>query len=130
MLFRSYGANSGAVKLNLQIDPIHLNIDTAIPIGLLLYELVSNSLKYAFPDGRKGIITIEFSRIPERRYLLSFRDDGIGLPREFDLDNATSLGLRLVKILANQIGGQLTLLRNEGTAFTVNFEENRVKQKQ
>ena len=78
MLFRSYATISGAVKLVLRIDPVHLNIDIAIPVGLLLNELVSNSLKHAFPDGKQGTITVEFRSHPENKYDLSFRDDGIG----------------------------------------------------
>ena len=121
MLFRSYGTNSGDVKLELRIDPVQLNIDIAVPVGLLLNELVSNSLKHAFPDSRPGTITVEFRSHPKTGFNLSFHDDGVGFPEKFDLDKSTSLGLRLVKILTSQIGGTLTLRRNGGTEFSVRF---------
>ncbi len=130
MLFRSYGANSGAVRLELRIAPVHLSIDTAIPVGLLINELVSNSLKHAFPDGRQGTITIEFLELEEHRYSLKFSDDGVGFSKDFDLEKSTSLGLRLVGILTKQIGGQLTRREENGTWFTILFGEVHEKERQ
>lgn len=127
MLFRSYGTHSQLVNLETHIDQVFLNIDTAIPVGLLINELVSNSLKYAFPNHRAGIIRIDFQKGLNDEFILGFRDDGVGLPEEFDLDNIPTLGLRLVKILASQIGGKLTFHRNGGTEFTVTFREQKEK---
>jgi two-component system, sensor histidine kinase PdtaS len=107
----------------LRIAPVHLNIDTVIPVGLLINELVSNSLKHAFPDGRQGTITIEFLELEEQRYSLTFRDDGMGFSKDFDPEKSTSLGLRLVGILTKQIGGQLTCREENGTLFTILFGE-------
>jgi PAS domain S-box-containing protein len=127
MLFRSYGTNSGAVKLDLAVDPVFLSIDTAIPVGLVINELVSNSLKYAFPNGRPGTISIDFHTENDDQFSLVFRDDGIGVPEEFDLDKAPSLGLRLVKILTGQLGGKLAFRRTGGTEFKITFKEQKEK---
>ncbi|MBM3836967.1 MAG: PAS domain S-box protein [Verrucomicrobia bacterium] len=128
MLFRSYGALSGTVTLETHVDPIFLDIDTAIPVGLLVNELVSNSLKYAFPENRCGIIRIDFRAVGDEAFVLTLRDDGVGLPGEFDLDKVPTLGLRLVKILTSQLGGTLTFHRNGGTEFTVTFREPKDKE--
>ena len=114
----------------MRIAPVHLSIDTAIPVGLLINELVSNSLKHAFPDGRQGTITIEFLELEEHRYSLKFSDDGVGFSKDFDLEKSTSLGLRLVGILTKQIGGQLTRREENGTWFTILFGEVHEKERQ
>jgi PAS domain S-box-containing protein len=129
MLFRSYGTHASTVKLETRLDPVFLNIDTAIPVGLLVNELVSNSLKYAFPNGRAGMIGIDFRVLDKEEFVLSVRDNGIGLPAEFDLDKAPSLGLRLVRILATQMGGELTFQRSSGTEFTITFKEQKDREK-
>lgn len=129
MLFRSYGTTSGSIKLETRIDPVFLNIDTAIPVGLLINELLSNSLKHAFPTDQGGTICIDFRAQDRDQFVLIFRDDGVGVPPEFDLDKAPSLGLRLVKILTNQIGGELTFHRNGGTEFKITFKEQKDKER-
>jgi two-component sensor histidine kinase len=129
MLFRSYGTHSGTVNLEIHIDPVFLDIDTAIPVGLLVNELVTNSLKYAFPENRSGTIRIDFRTVARGEFLLALRDDGVGLPRDFDLDKVPTLGLRLVKILTSQLGGTLTFHRNGGTEFTVTFREPKDKER-
>lgn len=123
MLFRFYGTNPSMVRLESNMASVSLNLDTAIPVGLLIHELVSNSLKYAFPHQRLGTIQIDFERMDSGEFVLRFGDDGIGLPEEFDIDKAPSLGLRLVKILSAQLGGELTLRRGHGVQFTIRFRE-------
>ncbi|MBI2947191.1 MAG: PAS domain S-box protein [Verrucomicrobia bacterium] len=129
MLFRSYGAHAGTINLETHVDPVFLDIDTAIPVGLLVNELASNSLKYAFPENRCGTIRIDFRAVGHDEFVLALRDDGIGLPGDFDLDKVLTLGLRLVKILTSQLGGTLTFHRNGGTGFTVTFKEQKEKEK-
>lgn len=129
MLFRSYGTHSGTVNLETHVDPVFLDIDTAIPVGLLVNELVSNSLKYAFPENRAGAIRIDFHSAGNGEFVLALRDDGVGLPGEFDLDKVPTLGLRLVKILTSQLGGTLTFHRNGGTEFTVTFREQKDRER-
>ncbi|QUH22422.1 PAS domain S-box protein [Methanobacterium alkalithermotolerans] len=122
-LFYNYTTHPGIVQLNLDIDNISLDLDTAIPCGLLLNELITNSLKYAFPDGNKGTITIKFKSLPSGEYQLVIGDDGIGLPPGFNLDRVETLGLQIVISLVKQIEGTLELEETSGTVYTINFKE-------
>src|SRR5262249_44205653 len=101
IIFRSFGAPLN-VLVSVTGSMGRVPMDVAIPLGLIVNELLTNSLKYAFPDGRQGRIEIELSR-EERRGLLSYRDDGIGLPPGFDLETSSSLGTRLVFMLTRQL---------------------------
>ncbi|MFZ3383083.1 MAG: histidine kinase dimerization/phosphoacceptor domain -containing protein [Candidatus Methanoperedens sp.] len=122
-LFQSYVKNSGKIKLNMNIENIQLDIDLAIPCGLIINELVTNSLKYAFPAGRVGEITIQFRKTTENTHEFVIRDNGIGISPDLDFRKTGSLGLHLVTILAeNQLHGEINLNRNEGTEFTIKFK--------
>ncbi len=122
-LFQSYVKNSGKIKLNMNIENIQLDIDLAIPCGLIINELVTNSLKYAFPAGRVGEITIQFRKTAENMLELVISDNGIGIPIDLDFRKTGSLGLHLVTILAeNQLHGEINLNRKEGTEFTIKFK--------
>ena len=117
-LFRVYGINQDIVKLNIDIKDVLLNINTAIPCGLIINELVSNSLKYAFPDGRKGKIKIAMSPLNKNEMELTVNDNGIGIPEEVDIRGTKSLGLHLITILAeDQLQGKIKLARTKGTKF-------------
>jgi len=118
-LFRSYSA--GGVTLKLQAEDIFLDVDTAIPCGLIITELVSNALKYAFPDSRGGELLITFARIARDKYALSVTDNGIGLPKDIDVRNAKTLGLQLVTMLINQLRGTLDVVTEGGTTFMITF---------
>jgi len=121
-LLRSYIVISGAIKLNLEIEDITLGLDHAIPCGLIINELVSNSLKHAFPKGREGEIKIALRTINDHEVELTVSDDGVGIPREIDMGNPETLGLELVQILAeNQLDGTLELERDGGTEFRIRF---------
>ena len=97
-----------------------LDIDTALPLGLIVNELVSNSLKYAYPDGRSGVVELTLRAGPENQYTLSVRDQGVGLPAGFDVNNTDTLGLHLVNILSAQLGAALSVESNgHGTIFEV-----------
>ena len=104
-LLRSYTVD-GTVKLNIDVRDILISIDLAIPCGLIINELVSNSLKYAFPGSRTGTITVAMSG-DGGDYVLSLRDNGVGMPRHSDFRNAGSFGLQLVDTLVNQPEGSL-----------------------
>ena len=121
-LFRSYGVN-GNIKLGLNIVDVSFAVDTAVPCGLIINELVSNALKYAFPGGGSGEISIDLHRAHERGFTLRVADNGVGIPQNLDWRNTTSLGLRLVNILAKQLGASVELAGGEGTAFTLTFAE-------
>jgi two-component sensor histidine kinase len=124
-LFHAFSSNAH-VQLEMQLDPLRFGIDMAIPCGLIINELVTNALKYAFPDQRKGIIRVDLESIyTDDRvvYVLKIQDDGIGLPESIDIENTDTLGLQLVNILVKQIKGSLTLKRDGGTRFTIRFSE-------
>ncbi|HTX61005.1 MAG TPA: histidine kinase dimerization/phosphoacceptor domain -containing protein, partial [Methanobacterium sp.] len=122
-LFNSYGVNSSTLKLHLNVDDIHLNIETAVPCGLIISEIVSNALKYAFPEGKKGNLSIEFHGDKNKELELVIADDGVGLPEDMDFKNTDSLGLRLVSSLVGQLDGTINLDRNQGTRFIIKFKE-------
>jgi two-component sensor histidine kinase len=119
-LVQSYRAETSHICLHTTLDELALDVDTAIPCGMLLNELLTNALKYAFPDGRAGDIHIVL-RAEAGQVSLSVRDNGIGLPESLDVRNTESLGLQLVCLLTEQLGGTLTLTREGGTAFAVSF---------
>lgn len=118
-LFRSYGINGTKTALKVDAEDVMLGVDTAIPCGLIINELVSNSLKYAFPAGIEGEIEIVFRLIDENEIELMVSDNGVGIPEDLDFRNSNSLGLKLVNILTDQIGGKLELDRSKGTRFHI-----------
>lgn len=120
-LFSSHRA-SPRIRLRADIEDVSFNMETAIPCGLIINELVSNSLKYAFPHG-EGEIYVSLMHYEGNRYLLTINDNGIGLPKEIDFKNTQSLGFRLVNNLTNQLEGEIELDRTNGTTFRIIFEE-------
>ncbi|MBD1936981.1 PAS domain S-box protein [Microcoleus sp. FACHB-68] len=120
-LFSSYGISSQAIELKLKVDNISLDVDTAIPCGLIINELVSNSIKYAFTSDLGGKICVEFSLNKANDYILLVSDNGVGLPSDFDLEQTDSLGLQLVFNLAEQLGGTINLKTDRGTEFQIQF---------
>jgi two-component sensor histidine kinase len=146
-LFRSYTVREGDVKMYLDIEETFLGMDTAVPLGIIINELISNSLKHAFPPGRKGEIRIKLYRTEEVKenegisnnndsigsknsddktiqYRLLVSDNGVGFPEDIDLKNTSSLGLQLVNILVEQLEGTIELEKDEGTVFRIIFKEN------
>jgi PAS domain S-box-containing protein len=117
-LFSFYGTDSLRVRLDFTMGKIMVDINTAVPLGLLMNELISNALKHAFPNGREGTLSISGGYEGDLITLV-VRDDGIGIPTELDWKNTTSLGMRLVTSLIDQVDGTVTLDRNQGTAFTI-----------
>jgi len=120
-LHRSFGSTLSQVSMKVDVDPVSLGIDVAIPCGLIVSELVSNSLKYAFPDGRQGQVLVRLHLAPGSRCVLVVGDDGIGLPEGFDLKATKSLGLQLVDRLVAQLEGSIDLDRSGGTTCTITF---------
>ncbi len=120
-LIRSYGVDSERIALEINAEEVFLKVDAAIPCGLLLHELLSNCLKHAFPGGRPGAIRIDLWSNPEGHLCLLVRDNGVGLPEELDFLNTDSLGLQLVKMLAEQLDGTIELVRDTGTVFRITF---------
>jgi PAS domain S-box-containing protein len=124
-LFRSYSA--GRISLKTQVDDILLGIDTAIPCGLIINELVSNSLKHAFPD-KQGEIVVNLHR-DDGKLTLIVRDNGVGFPEHVDFRNTDSLGLQLVCTLTDQLDGEVELSRAGGTEFRITFGEIKYKER-
>ncbi|MBZ2164633.1 PAS domain S-box protein [Methanobacterium spitsbergense] len=126
-IFYSYGIKIGTIESVLDIEDINIGMETAIPLGLIVNELVTNSVKYAFPKG-EGIITIDLKSLQNKMELI-ITDNGIGLPKDIDIDNTNSLGLQLVKSLVNQIEGKIELDQTHGTEFKIIFKELEYKER-
>ena len=120
-LRRSYAGNSETVVMGIDMEDVSLNIDVSVPCGLIINELLSNSLKYAFPDGRRGTIGVNLRRNEGGVVTLTISDDGVGMPHDLDFRNPSTLGLRIVNILVEQIKGTLALNPGSGTSFTIVF---------
>jgi len=120
-IFKSYVSNPDQITLDIDTEDVTLDIDTAIPLGLILNELISNSLKYAFPKGRNGILTVK-SYLKGSKYSLIVSDNGIGLPEDLDYENSDSLGLKLIYSLSDQIGADVKLNTTNGTKFEITFD--------
>ncbi len=103
------------------MEPLNLDINVGIPCGLIINELVSNSFKYAFPEGREGVITLGIRKCRTGENLLTVADNGIGFPPGVDFKNTTSLGLQIVSVLTNQIHGSIVLASDAGTKFCITF---------
>lgn len=121
-LIASYQVNTGKVTLKEDLSKVDLVLDQAIPCGLLVNELITNSLKYAFPDGRSGEITINLTE-QKNRINLSIGDDGIGLPADFDILNSDTLGLQLVSTLVEQLDGEIEVDNTKGIKYLITFEK-------
>ncbi len=117
-LFELYESN---IKLHLDMEPLDLDMEKSIPLGLIINELVTNTMKYAFPDGKDGNIYIKFETSGNHG-VLTLEDDGIGLPDDFDLNSLSSLGLIVVSNLTLQIGGTLSIMDSEGAGFKIEFD--------
>ena len=115
----------------MEIEDVALNIDTAIPLGLIINELVANSFKYAFPDNRKGELRVSLgnSEDEEYDYTLVVRDNGIGFPGDLDFRSSDTLGMLLVSTLVKQLRGVIDLERKDGTTFTIKFKKLKQKER-
>src|SRR4030065_85155 len=123
-LLKSYEGIKERISLKVDVDDIVLSLDTITPCGMIISELVSNSLKYAFPDGGKGKITIECHSIDGGEEQLRICDNGIGLPKGLDFRNTKSLGFKLIcKLAENQLRGTVEREDRKGTAFLIKFRE-------
>jgi PAS domain S-box-containing protein len=122
-LYQSFGCGNTSIEFNLNVDPIYLNIETAIPCGLIINELVSNCLKYAFTQSLAGEININFNEINPQQFHLSIQDNGRGFPAGFDVENTETLGLRLVRMLTCQLDGNIVVDSECGTCYDITFVE-------
>jgi two-component sensor histidine kinase len=123
-LCQSYHTQSCPVAVEVVADEVSLNIETAVPCGLILNELVSNALKHGFVDGRSGQIVIHLKAQDNNRIHLTVSDNGVGLPTTFDYRQSPSLGLQLVNNLVEQLEGDLIVSNHQGTSITITFEDS------
>jgi PAS domain S-box-containing protein len=121
---RSYRLRPEAVKINIKVDNVSLPIDMAVPCGLIINELASNSIKYAFPADKRGEVNITFGQA-DAEYILCVSDTGVGLPEGFDPEKGKSLGMKLVRMLTEQLGGELECRNGVGTTFEIKFPEQK-----
>lgn len=124
-LFRTYVSDPSRINLEMEVEDIMIDINTAIPLGLIVNELLSNSMKHAFPGDKSGVIKVKFNKDGDN-CILEVSDTGVGFPPELQLDKTDSLGLQLVNNLISQINGELKLKRSPGTTFCIIFKEKKV----
>ncbi|OHD17058.1 MAG: hypothetical protein A2086_06145 [Spirochaetes bacterium GWD1_27_9] len=125
LIIKSFGVPDDKISLNIKIDDLYFLLDTAIPLGLILNELMTNSLKYAFPDDRKGIITIILKKSQSDKNVLNYSDNGIGFPDGFDFENQSTLGLKLIySIGEQQMMGKVEMKNANGVSCLVEFSNN------
>ncbi|MBM3284326.1 MAG: PAS domain S-box protein [Candidatus Aminicenantes bacterium] len=122
-LFQSCQVDSSRIRLSLDTEEVFLNINTAIPCGLITNELVSNAFKHAFPGGRAGEVIVRLRRVERDGYELRVQDTGVGFPEKLDFRRTDTLGLQIVVTLVHQLEGDIRLDRRNGTAFTLVFNE-------
>ncbi|MEG5019131.1 MULTISPECIES: PAS domain S-box protein [unclassified Microcoleus] len=122
-LFHSYNISNNQIQLQVLAEPISLNLETATPCGLIANELVSNTLKHAFPDGTTGTVSVECYQTGDREINLLVKDNGIGFPQNLDFRKTHSMGFQVVCTLTEQLEGTIEISREVGTSFHLKFNE-------
>lgn len=110
------------IQIKTDVDDMLLGIDTAIPCGLIINELVTNSLKHGFPGDKEGLITVQLRKTNEK-FILRVIDDGVGFPETIDYQNTETLGLQLINSLVMQLDGTMDFITDNGTEFKIIFPE-------
>ncbi|MDZ7961501.1 MAG: PAS domain S-box protein [Aulosira sp. DedQUE10] len=134
-LFKSYNFSSSNIQLNIQVDPVKLDIETAIPCGLIINELVSNALKYAFPVQHEGEIQVKCYQkcessskiLHQHDLILIIRDNGVGLPADFESKKSKTLGMTLLRGLVKQLRGTIQIHSQQGTEFKIIFSKSKAE---
>lgn len=121
-LFQTYRGQSSGIQLEIKADEVLISLDQAVSCGLILNELMTNALKYAFPHGRSGTIWVELQTTAQQILMLRVTDDGVGLPPDFDIFHSKSLGLQLVNNLARQLNAEIEVADSSGTSFSISFK--------
>lgn len=118
--------DSSGIDMEITTDAIYLGIDSAVPCGMLINELLTNAFKYAFPHHREGIIKLSMKDLGDNLYCLEVSDNGVGLPEDVNLNEPKTFGLQLVKLLTEQLNGSIEVDRTNGTRFTITFKSIRL----
>jgi len=116
-----YRIDTNAIFTVINIVDIELDLEAAVPCGLIINELLTNAFKHAFPDNRRGVLSVNFSKT-DHAYTLAIKDNGVGLPEGFDYKEASTLGLQLVNVLTGQLNGTLQIRSDKGTEVVVTFK--------
>jgi two-component sensor histidine kinase len=127
ILFRSYQTEPGRIQLFTHVEDIAVGIDAAVPIGLILNELISNALKYAFSDGQSGSIQIELFRESPETIIFRCQDNGRGLPEGLDITKSKSLGLQLVTSLTRQLEGEVQFECQQGLMVLIKIPHHEIE---
>jgi len=121
-------ARQDTVQKQLVIAPVDLDVTLAVPLGLIINEVITNSLKYAFPGQQSGLIRIEFVVLDKKTYRLVMADDGVGLPPDLNPNRSRTLGMSLIRGLSKQLGGNLQISQDNGVAISLTFAEEKIEQ--
>jgi two-component sensor histidine kinase len=124
-IFNTYRTEQ-KIELKMDIQDVMVDVDYAVPLGLIINEIITNSFKHAFPIGREGEVWIKFHKDGDE-YFLEAGDDGVGIPDDFDINKSDSLGMLLINSLTSQIDGELEMDRENGTVFRIKFKEKNYK---
>jgi PAS domain S-box-containing protein len=121
-IFYSYGVQKGPIIPIIEVQDMEMIMETALPLGLIINELVTNAIKFAYPDGNGGKIIIKLEKV-ETEYIMVVQDFGIGLSPSFDIENTFSLGFKIINLLTMQLDGTIELESDHGTKFTIKFND-------
>lgn len=127
-VFNLYDVKYDKINLNTEMEDLEVGIDTAIPLGLIINEILTNVIKYAFPQDEKGIIKIRLYS-QEKNIILEIGDNGIGMPETVNIENPETLGLTIISSLTTQLDGTLKLTKNPGTSYKITFKEQHYKKR-
>lgn len=122
-IYQIYNVDSSKIPYNIDTSDIQLDINTAVPLGLIINELVCNSLKHGFKEKEEGRISIQLNQLQSKEYKLTVEDTGSGLPENFDIKKSNTLGLKLIQTLIRQIDGSLEIGGSAGSMFSIYFKE-------
>lgn len=128
-LIRTYSVHQADVAVHTDIENVSLGVDTAVPCGLIMNELISNVFKHAFADGAKGDLWIKMRQLEDRAYQITVHDNGVGLPEGFSLETASSMGMKLVRDLTRQLDGAISLKSGRGTTISATFREPKYRER-
>jgi two-component sensor histidine kinase len=123
LLFASRAADAPKISLHHQAEPVYLRLEEALACGMIITELVSNSLKHAFSESQQGEVFVTIETLHGTDIMIEVTDDGVGLPAEFAIEGARSFGLQLVRNLVAELKGQIRVKNEHGASFIVNFSE-------